>query len=214
MFKPLLRDIDAIIARDPAANSRLEVLLLYPGLHALLLHRMAHGLWRRGWKRLARFIAQFSRMVTGIEIHPAAVIGQRFFIDHGMGTVIGETAEIGDDVVLYHGVTLGGTALHHGKRHPTLGHRVIVGAGASILGPITIGAGGRVGSNAVVLADTPENATVVGIPARVVQKKPADETSFVPYGVAAGSPDPVAQTIEDLEKRIAALEAARAGKAG
>ena len=205
MFTQLTDDIDAILHRDPAARSRLEVLFLYPGLHALLAHRVAHRLWQAGWKRVARFIAQVSRMMTGIEIHPAVRIGKRFFIDHGMGTVIGETAEIGDDVMLYHGVTLGGTALHHGKRHPTIGNNVIVGAGASVLGPITIGENVRIGSNAVVLSDMPANVTVVGVPARIVQKKLPSECVFKPYGVEENVQDPVMQTLETLGRQMAQM---------
>lgn len=206
MFSALKEDIDAAMARDPAATSRLEVLLLYSGLHAVLLHRCAHALWTRGWRLAGRALSQFSRFVTGIEIHPAATIGRRFFIDHGMGTVIGETAQIGDDVMLYHGVTLGGTTLSAGKRHPTLGDRVIVGAGASILGPITVGADARVGSNAVVLKDVPDAATVVGIPARVVQKKPFGAAAeFTPYGVRGDAPDPIASALETLGREVARL---------
>src|SRR5574338_114437 len=148
-FKHFAEEIDAIMARDPAARSRLEVALTYPGFHAVLAHRLAHALWRRGWRVLGRVISQAARWFTGIEIHPGATIGRRLFIDHGMGVVIGETAELGDDVTLYHGVTLGGTSWNKGKRHPTLGKSVVVGAGAKVLGPITIGDGARVGSNAV-----------------------------------------------------------------
>lgn len=206
MFARLKDDIDAVMARDPAAKSRLEVLFLYPGLHALLVHRIAHKLWHAKWRWIARALSQTSRLFTGIEIHPGATIGHRFFIDHGMGTVIGETAEIGDDVMLYHGVTLGGTSVTGGKRHPTLGNRVIVGAGASVLGPITLEDDARVGSNAVVLKDVPKGATVVGIPARIVARKRDDaRTEFLPYGTKCDAPDPMQQTIERLGREVAQL---------
>ncbi|HEY8964651.1 MAG TPA: serine O-acetyltransferase [Alphaproteobacteria bacterium] len=209
MFKTLKDEIDAVMARDPAAKSRAEVLLLYPGLHAVLWHRAAHALWSKGWKLFARAISQFVRWTTGIEIHPAAKIGKRLFIDHGMGIVIGETAELGDDVVLYQNVTLGGTALHKGKRHPTLQNGVIVGAGAAVLGAIVIGENARVGANAVVLADVPPTATVVGVPAHVVSKKAADEKcEFLPYGTECNEEaDPIMQTLEILGKRMTAMNA-------
>ena len=169
MFQTIKEDIDSVFARDPAARSVFEVVTCYPGFHARLIHRMSHRLWRAKFKWLARFLSHLGRFLTGVEIHPGATIGRRFFIDHGMGVVIGETAEIGDDVTLYHGVTLGGTSWKEGKRHPTLGKGVVVGAGAKILGPITIGDGAKIGSNAVVGRDVPANATVVGIPGRVVR---------------------------------------------
>ncbi len=208
MFKGLREDIEAVLARDPAARSRLEVLLCYPGLHAIMFHRLAHRLWRRGWTTTARFISQLSRFLTGIEIHPGARIGRRFFIDHGMGVVIGETAEIGDDVTLYQGVTLGGVSLEPGKRHPTLEDEVVVGAGAAVLGPIRIGRAARVGSNAVVLKDVPPGATVVGIPARQVGPRPAEEKKVFPaYGTAPGMEvDPVKRVLERLERRVEELE--------
>ncbi|MGQ9367737.1 serine O-acetyltransferase [Azospirillum sp. ST 5-10] len=220
MFKHLREEIDGIVARDPAATSRLEVALCYPGLHALLAHRIAHYFWKRGWTLPARLVSQTARALTGIEIHPAATIGRRFFIDHGMGVVIGETAEIGDDVMLYHGVTLGGTSLHPGKRHPTLEDGVIVGAGAKILGGITVGAGARVGANAVVVAAVPPGVTVVGIPARVVvPRDKADAAKFLPYGTPCGDiPDPVARAlsglldqVQSLRQRVEELEQARPG---
>ncbi|PKY10218.1 serine O-acetyltransferase [Acidithiobacillus marinus] len=189
-------DLDAVFARDPAARNRLEVLLTYPGVHALFLHRVAHSLWKRRWRLLARSIAAFSRFWTGIEIHPGACIGRRFFIDHGMGVVIGETAEIGDDCTLYHGVTLGGTSWQPGKRHPTLGNGVIVGAGAKVLGPIIVGDQVRIGSNAVVVKAVPAGATVVGIPGRVVNKAEQHPDSFEAYGLTGQMPDPVARAIE------------------
>ncbi|MHB0871966.1 MAG: serine O-acetyltransferase [Acidithiobacillus ferrooxidans] len=188
-------DLDAVFARDPAARTRLEVLLTYPGVHALFLHRIAHALWRHRWRLLARSLAAVSRFWTGIEIHPGAQIGKGFFIDHGMGVVIGETAEIGDDCTLYHGVTLGGTSWKPGKRHPTLGRGVIVGAGAKVLGPVVIGDGARIGSNAVVVKSVPEGATVVGIPGRVVNKGEHTD-NFEAYGLTGQMPDPVARAVE------------------
>ena len=167
MFKRLREDISCVFERDPAARNSFEVITTYPGVHALLWHRVSHLLWRIHLKWLARTLSQLSRLLTGIEIHPGARIGRRFFIDHGMGVVIGETAVIGDDVTLYHGVTLGGTSWSKGKRHPTLGNNVVVGAGAKVLGPITLSNGARVGSNAVVVKDVPENATVIGIPGHI-----------------------------------------------
>jgi serine O-acetyltransferase len=204
-FKAIRADMEAILARDPAARSRLEVVLCYPGFHAVLLHRLAHGCWTRGLKLLARAIAVFSRFLTGIEIHPAARIGERFFIDHGMGVVIGETAEIGDDVTLYQGVTLGGTSLDKGKRHPTLESGVIVGAGAKILGPFTVGKNARVGSNAVVLEAVPAGATVVGIPAKIVGRPKNDD--FCAYGTTGEVQDPVARVLERFEGDLGILRA-------
>ena len=175
MFKHLREDIAVVFDRDPAARSRWEVLTSYPGVHAVLFHRLTHRLW--GWKFfwLARFTSHFARWITGIEIHPGARIGRRVFIDHGMGVVIGETAELGDDVTLYHGVTLGGTSWKKGKRHPTLGKGVVIGAGAKVLGPITIGDGAKIGSNAVVVKDVPAGATAVGIPARILDGEQAEK---------------------------------------
>lgn len=209
VFKQLRDDIDAIMTRDPAARSRVEVLLCYPGLHAVLVHRLAHGLWRRGWHVSGRFVSHVGRWMTGIEIHPGAKIGRRLFIDHGMGVVIGETAEVGDDVTLYHGVTLGAGGRHQGKRHPTLEDNVIVGTGAAILGPITVGACARVGSNAVVVKPVPPNVTVVGIPARPVgaEAQAADRTKFRPYGHTAEMPDPVARAFDLVDAEVASLRA-------
>jgi serine O-acetyltransferase len=189
MFRRLREDIAMVLERDPAARSTFEVLTLYPGVHALALHRLAHGLWLANFKWTGRWVSQFARFLTGIEIHPGATIGRRVFIDHGMGVVIGETAEVGDDCTIYQGVTLGGTTLHKGKRHPTLGRFVTVSSGAKILGPFTVGDGAIVGSNAVVVKEVPSGATVVGIPARII--KMADDAhryigekrEFVPYGV-------------------------------
>ncbi len=169
MFRRLKEDIDAVMERDPAARSKLEIFLLYQGVHATLYHRLAHWLYCHKWKFLARVISQWSRFWTGIEIHPGARIGRRFVIDHGMGIVIGETAEVGDDVLIYHGVTLGGTGKDQGKRHPTLGNNVLIGAGAKVLGPFTVGDNARVAAGAVVLDAVPAGATAVGVPARVVR---------------------------------------------
>jgi len=210
MFKKLREDIDSILARDPAARTRLEVILCYPGFHALLFYRVAHGAWGRGWHLLGRFLSHLGRVLSGIEIHPGARIGRRLFVDHGMGLVIGETAEIGDDVTLYHDVTLGGTSLNKGKRHPTLEDGVIVGAGAQILGPVTVGAGARVGANAVVLTPVAPGVTVVGIPAQVaLSRAPAkDESEFCSYGTPTRDlPDPVTRAIDGLLGEVASLRA-------
>lgn len=209
MFKRIRDDIEAVFDRDPAARSRIEVLLCYPGLHALLAHRLAHALWVRGWRLFARWLSQVSRFVTGIEIHPGAVIGERFFIDHGMGVVIGETAEIGDDVTLYQGVTLGGVSGDQGKRHPTLEDGVVVGAGAAVLGPFTVGKGARIGSNAVVLQAVTPNTTVVGVPAHTAVRRPvaADGRCFPAYGSEPGAQeDPMQSAIERLCRRVDELE--------
>jgi len=209
VFKHLREEIDGILARDPAARSRLEVALCYPGFHAILLHRLARRCHDAEWRLSARLISHLARALTGIEIHPGATIGRRFFIDHGMGVVIGETADIGDDVMLYHGVTLGGTSLEHGKRHPTLGDGVIVGAGAKILGAITIGDGARIGANAVVVADVAPGTAMVGIPAKpVTPRSPADTQTFLPYGTPCGDlPDPVARALSGLLDQMTALQA-------
>jgi serine O-acetyltransferase len=209
MFKRLADDIQAVAERDPAARSRLEVLLCYPGLHAIMFHRVAHRLWRRGWLVSARFLSQIARWLTGIEIHPGAELGRRLLIDHGMGVVIGETAIVGDNVTLYQQVTLGGVSLHPGKRHPTVEDDVVIGAGAAVLGPITIGKAARVGSNAVVLKDVPAGATVVGIPARAIGPQPVvKEPCFPAYGTAPGAAiDPVARVIDRLSERVEELGA-------
>jgi serine O-acetyltransferase len=198
MFSRLKEDIAVVFERDPAARNTWEVITCYPGLHAILIHRLARALWEAELKWLGRLISHIGRWLTGIEIHPGATIGHRFFIDHGMGVVIGETAEIGDDCTLYHGVTLGGTSWNKGKRHPTLGRGVVVGAGAKILGPITIGDGARVGSNAVVVKEVPAGATVIGIPARVVEGGDSKAGRFAAYAVANGMNDPVVKAIHDL----------------
>lgn len=180
MLKQLKEDVQAVFARDPAARNRLEVLTTYPGIHALMMHRVAHELWKKDCKTSARVLSSFSRFVTGIEIHPGAKIGRRFFIDHGMGVVIGETAEIGDDVTLYHGVTLGGTTWNKGKRHPTLEDGVVVGAGAKILGPFTVGKNAKVGSNTVVTKAVPAGVTAVGSPARFIYKDQVEDKTTTP----------------------------------
>ncbi len=216
MFTDIKEDIACVFARDPAAQSSFEVITTYPGVHAVLIHRLSHRCWQQGFRWLARFIAHIGRWLTGIEIHPGAEIGRRFFIDHGMGVVIGETAVIGDDCTLYHGVTLGGTTWKKGKRHPTLHNGVVVGAGAKILGPIEIGEGARVGSNSVVLKSVPAGATVVGIPGHIVDPKAkkqnlvldeiASKMDFDPYGLKADMPDPVAYAINRMLDHIDALD--------
>lgn len=206
-FALLLEDIDCVLARDPAARTRIEVFCTYPGLHAVLVHRLAHSLWYRGFKFWARFLSFLGRMVTNIDIHPGALIGRRFFIDHGAGVVIGETAEVGDDVTLYHGVTLGGTSLSKGKRHPTLENGVLVGAGAKILGPVRIGEGANIGANSVVIADVPPGMTVVGIPGKVVLPL---EARRIKHGIDLDHhlmPDPVGKALHCMSERIAQLEA-------
>ena len=198
MFTRLREDIAVVFERDPAARTTWEVLTCYPGLHALMLHRLDHGLWNAGLKWLARFVSHLGRWLTGIEIHPGASIGRRFFIDHGMGVVIGETSEIGDDCTLYHGVTLGGTTWNKGKRHPTLKNNVVVGAGAKILGPIIVGDGAKIGSNAVVVKDVPAGVTAVGIPARIHKESTATAAGFAAYAVSRDANDPVVQAIHQL----------------
>lgn len=218
MFEGLKEDINSVFHRDPAARNTFEVLTNYPGLHALLWHRLAHRLWNMGLKWLARTISTLARWLTGIEIHPGATIGRRFFIDHGMGVVIGETTVIGDDVTLYQGVTLGGTSWHKGKRHPTLGDNVVVGAGAKILGPFEVGAGAKIGSNSVVTKAVPQGATVVGIPGRVIVKRKEKEPDaarrkemeermgFDAYGVTEEMPDPVARGMRSLLDHMHAVD--------
>lgn len=206
MFAQLREDIASVLQRDPAARSKLEVLTCYPGIHALVLHRMAHRLWYANWRWLARMISQFARRHTGIEIHPGAKLGRRVFIDHGMGVVIGETAEIGDDCTIYQGVTLGGTSLYRGvKRHPTLEAGVVVGAGAKVLGGFTVGAGAKIGSNAVVIKPVPAGATAVGNPAHIVDKNAAksDKPDFSAYGVTRDMADPVAKALHALLDHMA-----------
>ncbi len=204
-FSRLSEDINSVVERDPAARSKAEVLLCYPGLHALLLYRVSHFLWDKKFFILGRFVSSFARFLTGVDIHPGARIGRRLFIDHATGLVIGETAEIGDDVTLYHGVTLGGTSTEKGKRHPTLCDRVIVGAGAKLLGPIRIGEDARIGSNAVVLKDVPAGATAVGVPAHVVRCRKHTEKQFCAYA-ADKNTDPMQKELDALRAEIKNLE--------
>lgn len=228
MFERIREDIACVFERDPAARSAFEVLTTYPGLHALLFHRLSHSLWGKEWFWLARWISGIGRWLTGIEIHPGATIGRRFFIDHGMGVVIGETAVVGDDCTLYHGVTLGGTSWQKGKRHPTLGNNVVVGAGAKVLGPVEIPDDVRIGSNAVVVKTVPPGSTVVGVPGRLVGKKPkatahrrqiADKLGidaeqlgidshrkFDAYGATSDAPDPVAHAINCMLDHIHVMD--------
>jgi serine O-acetyltransferase len=226
MFNSLFDQVDSIIVRDPAARNRLEVITCYPGLHAVWIHRVSHGLWNLGLKWIARLLSMLARFITGIEIHPGAKIGRRVFLDHGLGIVIGETTEIGDDCTIYQGVTLGGTSLYKGvKRHPTLGKGVVISAGAKVLGGFTVGDGARVGSNAVVLKEIPAGATAVGIPARILhpdlpQASTPDSKAkeyFSAYGVTPNVDDPVSMALKGLidatleqETKIAALEKALA----
>ncbi len=205
MFNRMKRDIRTVLERDPAARSALEVALCYPGVHAVWLHRIGHGLWTRGWRVTARFVSHVSRFMTGIEIHPAATLGDGLFIDHGMGVVIGETAEVGENVTILQGVTLGGTSLRREKRHPTLGDNVVVGAGAKILGAFTIGAGSRIGAGSVVVREVPENSVVVGVPGRVTFRDGQRVTGRIDLN-QVDLPDPLARTLEDLIGRIHQLE--------
>lgn len=219
MFARLREDIRCVFERDPAARSTWEVLTCYPGFHALTLHRLSHGLWRMRLRWMARALSHLTRMLTGIEIHPGATIGRRVFIDHGMGVVIGETAVIGDECTLYHGVTLGGTSWNKGKRHPTLLRGVVIGAGAKVLGPITVAEGAKIGSNAVVVRDVPPGATAVGIPARIIEpgqaqarQEKAEDLGFSAYAVTRSEDDPLSMAIHGLldhavetDRRIAAL---------
>lgn len=209
MFKTLREDIKTVFARDPAARNIVEVMFCYPGLHALWLHRLAHFLWQHRLYFLGRFLSHLSRFLTGVEIHPGARIGRRFFLDHGMGVVIGETAEIGDDVLMYQGVVLGGTSLEKKKRHPTIGHNVVIGAAAIVLGPVTVGDGARIGANSVVVDSVPADATVVGIPGRAVEDR-KEPVFDLEHGKL---PDPVNDAIRvilesqsKLEERVRELE--------
>ena len=206
MFARLKEEIAVVFERDPAARNAWEVITCYPGFHAMLFHRLSHRLWRMRLRWLARFISHMARWLTGIEIHPGATIRRRFFIDHGMGVVIGETAEIGDDCTLYHGVTLGGTSWNQGKRHPTLGKGVVVGAGAKILGPITIGDGARIGSNAVVVKDVPPGATAIGIPARIIEAQQMQDGRFAAYAVVKDLNDPMGRALHELIGHSAELD--------
>jgi len=206
MFSQLREEIASVLQRDPAARSALEVLTCYPGIHALILYRMAHRFWLADWRWLARMISQFARWLTGIEIHPGATIGRRVFFDHGMGVVVGETAEVGDDCTIYQGVTLGGTSLYRGvKRHPTLEAGVVVGAGAMVLGGFTVGAGAKIGSNAVVMKPVPAGATAVGNPAHVLDKSAnkLEKPDFSAYGVTRDMDDPIAKALHALLDHVA-----------
>lgn len=226
MLERLKEDFAAIKKRDPAARSPLEIVLCYPGFHAVLLHRLTHRLWNAQWRLLARWLSHLGRFLTGIEIHPGATIGRRFFIDHGMGVVIGETATIGDDVTIYHGVTLGGVSMNQGVRHPQLGNDVIIGAGAKLLGPIKVGDGARVGSNAVVVDDVASRTTVVGVPAHpvaILRNLKEYVQSFDAYGTPRedAAADPMLDEVEhlramvkDLQKKLAATGKAGGKKAG
>ena len=214
MFSRLREDIAVVFDRDPAARTAWEVLTCYPGLHALVWHRLTHRLWGARWRWLASWLAHLGRWLTGIEIHPGATVGRRVFIDHGMGVVIGETAEIGDDCTLYHGVTLGGTSWNKGKRHPSLGRGVVIGAGAKVLGPILVGDGAKIGCNAVVVRDVPADATAVGIPARIVlgeeaqrREGQAAKMGFSAYGIGADTNDPMVQAIHRLVDHAAETDA-------
>ena len=210
IFKNLRDDVANVLRLDPAARSALEVLLCYPGVHAVMLHRVAHWLWQRGWLVAGRLVSAVGRNATGIEIHPGAKIGRRLFIDHGVGVVIGETTEIGDDVTLYQGVTLGGTSLNRGKRHPTLEDDVIVGAGAKVLGSFTVHRGARIGANAVVLQEVAQGVSVAGIPAKPIGERPKQEKApeFLPYGTPCDdTPDPVACQLSVLHGEVARLHA-------
>jgi serine O-acetyltransferase len=216
MFSRIREDIQCVFERDPAARSVWEVITCYPGFHALQMHRFSHTLWRMGLRWLARFTSHIARFLTGVEIHPGAAIGRRVFIDHGMGVVVGETAEIGDGCTLYHGVTLGGVSWNKGKRHPTLGRNVVVGAGAKILGPFIVGEGAKIGSNSVVVKAVPAGATVVGIPGRIVEAGPghadAGRMAFDAYAVSADIDDPLNKVLlalgtrtEDVDGRLAEI---------
>ena len=206
MFDHIREDIAIVFERDPAARTHWEILTTYPGVHALLMHRFSHWLWKARLYWLARFMSHIGRFFTGIEIHPGASIGHRVFIDHGMGVVVGETAIIGDDCTLYHGVTLGGTSWNKGKRHPTLEAGVVIGAGAKVLGPITIGTGAKIGSNAVVVKDVPPNATAVGIPARILEEEHAKQAEakakFSAYAVSDDENDPINKALQPLLEKL------------
>lgn len=204
MFDTVRRDLKSVFDHDPAARTTVEVILCYPGFHAVLMHRIAHRLWRLNFKLLARWVSHLGRFLTGIEIHPGARIGSGFFVDHGMGVVIGETAEIGENVTLYQGVTLGGTSHSKGKRHPTIGDNVVVGAGAKVLGPFTVGAGSMIGAQSVVIKEVPPDSTVVGVPGRVAAK--GGEKSHLGDLDHDRLPDPVAKALHALHRKIAHLE--------
>ena len=205
-FAMMRHDISSVLERDPAARSRLEVFLVYSGLHAIWMHRISHWLWTHNVRFFARWLSQIARGLTGIEIHPGATIGPGFFIDHGMGVVIGETAEVGADVTLYHGVTLGGTSIEKGKRHPTLGDRVVVGAGAKVLGNILIGEDSRIGANAVVVKSVPPNSVVVGVPGQIVKRSQPHHVGDAPDLNHTSLPDVIGVTLKQLLERVDSLE--------
>lgn len=206
-FKQILQDLDTIVAKDPATTGRWEAFLCSPGYHGILFYRVSHRLWQKGWRLSARLLSQFGRLLTGVEIHPGAQIGKNFFIDHGMGVVIGETAVIGDNVTMYHGVTLGGTKSYGGKggkRHPTVEDNVVIGAGAQVLGPITVGKNAKVGANATVVKDVPQNTTVIGTAAH--RAETSRSCAFIPYGINAKTADPYEKRIAEYDRRLAELE--------
>lgn len=207
IWRTIKDDIESVLERDPAAQNKLEVLLFYAGLHAVWGHRLAHFLWKNGFKLLARGLSQFNRFITGIEIHPGAQLAEGFFIDHGMGVVIGETAEVGNDVTLYHGVTLGGTSLNKGKRHPTIGDRVVIGAGAKVLGDITIGDDSRIGANAVVVKSVPPNSVVVGVPGQNVRRSEPRKLAQIPDFDHTKLPDILGVSLTQLLERVDKIEA-------
>lgn len=214
MKKQMFEDFRSLMTRDPAARNLFDLLTLYPGVHAVFFHRISHRLWQWRWFWLARFISNISRLLTGIEIHPGAKIGRRLFIDHGMGVVIGETAEIGDDCTIYHGVTLGGTSWQQGKRHPTLGNGVVIGAGAKVLGPIQVGDYAKIGSNAVVVKDVAAQSTIVGVPGKALESKEkkdkkqafAEKIGFCAYGASPDANDPVSQSLQRLLEHTQTLD--------
>ncbi|HET9855854.1 MAG TPA: serine O-acetyltransferase [Methylomirabilota bacterium] len=206
MLERMRRDVRTVLERDPAARSALEVVLCSPGVHAIWIHRVAHGLWRGGWLLAARWVSHVGRFVTGIEIHPAAILGPGLFIDHGMGIVIGETAEVGENVSILQGVTLGGTSLKREKRHPTIGDNVMIGAGAKVIGGFTIGAGSRIGAGSVVVREVPENCVVVGVPGRITFRNGERVSGAIDLN-QTDLPDPLARTLEQMAERIHALEA-------
>lgn len=210
-MREMRRDVESVVERDPAARNSLEVALLYPGVHAVWAHRVSNALWRRGALLPARTVSQAARLVTGIEIHPAATIGPGLFIDHGAGVVIGQTAVIGCDVTLYHGVTLGGTNLHPGKRHPTIGDRVTIGAGAKVLGPLTVGADSRIGANAVLVRSVDSHSVVVGVPGQVIAHGTPDELDTRPKQDGPSAPDPMGLAVASLLERVARIESSVLG---
>jgi serine O-acetyltransferase len=214
LWSTIREDVRCVFGRDPAARSTFEVVTTYPGVHAIIMHRLSHALWQRGWRYLPRLMSFLTRFATNIDIHPGAKIGRQFFIDHGAGVVIGETAEVGDNVTLYHGVTLGGTSWNKGKRHPTLRDNVVVGSGAKLLGPITIGCNSRIGANSVVIDHVPQASTVVGIPGRIVRQK--RQKPLDPRGIDLDHhliPDPVADVLTTLLQRVSSLEKQLNGRA-